>query len=93
MLFRRGHMITSDNYQRLMLEYRVLKQLAKDALPVGQFVHEINTRSTIGMKFLNFFERLTDGGDVAGAVKDFIDVVYGVKCKIVKKSKLIKTEE
>lgn len=73
-------MITPENYEQLMLEYEVLKNIVIDSgMTAEEFLHELNNKTIIGKKYLAFFDKVTDGKDVCGAVKDFVFAVWNKK--------------
>ena len=71
-------MLTPDNYKELMVHYNLLKLFVKDlGLTKDEFLKHIETKSEIGLKFLDFFNSLNDGADVQAEIDDFVEIVFG----------------
>ena len=75
-------MLTPENYEQFTSEYEHLKQIVVDAeFSVHQFLHELNNKTYIGRKYMDFFLRISDGDmkQAKEAVKDFVKVIWNVE--------------
>ena len=68
-------MITSENYEHMLLQYQRIKNLVySNRLTRSEFLAHIEDKTPLGEEFLEYFSSL--GGDTEAEINDFVDLMF-----------------